>query len=131
MGKRSERRVVTVESGAEVRIAFSAPTPPPRPRKPSVPDEPAVSPGPLTWVGTGLAAVGVAGIVGFGLRALTLSEDFDAAPSEELADEGELMRNLANASIGVAALGAVLIAIDLIWVGRRQHSGASPTSWRF
>ena len=128
VGKRRERRVVDVESGATARVVLRAPA---RRKRPAVEDEPSVSPGPLTWIGTGLAAVGIAGIVGFGVRATSLSEDFDAAPSEELADEGELMKNLANASIGVAALGAVLIAIDLIWVGRRQTDSASLGSWRF
>lgn len=71
-------------------------------------------PGPLTWVGVSLGAVGGAGILGFGLRARALHGDYVASPSEDLRQRGTLMRNLANASIGVAGAGALLVVGDLV-----------------
>jgi len=77
-------------------------------------------PGALTWIGAGTAVLGGAGIVIFGLMAQSLHDDYVAMPDADTRDEGMLMRNLANASIGVAALGAVLVLVDLIFLSPKQ-----------
>lgn len=74
-------------------------------------------PGPLTWVGGAVAVAGVAGVVGFGLRARTLHDDYDDTPTAEVRDDGIRMRRLTNASIGVAAAGAIAVLVDLLWLG--------------
>jgi tetratricopeptide (TPR) repeat protein len=93
--------------------------PPPTPvvdRKPP-PAKPRPRPSALTWVGLGLAVTGGAGIIGFGVRANALHDDYVAAPDPSTRERGVTMRNLANASIGVALLGAVLMTADLIRLG--------------
>ena len=79
------------------------------------PSHPSRGPGWLTWVGGTAAVAGVAGIVGFGLHAHSLHDDYEAMPSQGLRDEGLTVRALANASIVVAVVGAILSAIDLIF----------------
>jgi tetratricopeptide (TPR) repeat protein len=71
--------------------------------------------GVLLGVGSGLVALGVAGIIGFGVA----TEDAYARyvggmAMEDLAQEGERWRDLTNASIAIASAGAILIAIDLV-----------------
>src|SRR6185369_9683331 len=70
--------------------------------------------GVLLTIGSVLAAGAGASIAGFGVYANDLHARFDATPTVELADEGELMRDLANASIGVAIGGASLVLLDVI-----------------
>jgi len=69
----------------------------------------------LTWTGSGLAGIGVAGTVGFGLRTLSLRDQFEASPAPELAASGARMRSLTNLSLAVAVTGAVLILADT-WI---------------
>ena len=57
---------------------------------------------------------GGAGIIGFGVRADALHDDYIDGPDPATRDKGITMRNLANASIAVALLGAVLISADVI-----------------
>lgn len=73
-------------------------------------------PGLLTWGGTGIGLLGLAGVIGFGGRALWLHDRYLQVPTAATRDEGILMRDLANASIGVAAIGALLIGADVIWL---------------
>ncbi len=70
--------------------------------------------GVMTAIGGVLAAVGGGGIIGFGLRTEELGAEYVNAPSAALRDEGLTMRALTNASIALAACGALLIAIDLV-----------------
>lgn len=72
--------------------------------------------GVLTGIGVAVAAIGGGGIIGFGVRTLDVKAAFDLTPTPELQSEGALVRDLANASIGVAALGGVLVLIDVILV---------------
>jgi len=65
-------------------------------------------------LGSGLAVAGGAGIVGFGLRTDALYDDYLANPNVDTADQGETMLVLANVSIGVVALGGVLVLIDIL-----------------
>lgn len=92
---------------------------PPEPERPSPmrldrPEEPSYSPGPLLYTGVGVTLLGVAGIIGFGLAAQNRNDEFNALPSDDLANEGAMMRDVANASIGVAVLGAALIFLDVV-----------------
>jgi hypothetical protein len=104
-----ETREIAPERGETIRWELAA-----RPR----PASPAPAPreytiGPLFWIGAGTIALGAGGIIGFGLRAQNLHAAYETRPLLGYAREGEIMQGLANASIGVAALGAVLVLIDL------------------
>ncbi len=71
----------------------------------------------LTWVGAGFSVVGGAGVIGFGLRSNALKDQWDDAgprAPQSLADEGQLVTGLANASIAVLGVGLVLVLIDLL-----------------
>jgi hypothetical protein len=70
----------------------------------------------LTWTGVGLAAVGAAGILYFGLRAQSIHDQYVLTPTTGRRDKGMLYRDLANISIGVAGLGAVLLLVDLLFL---------------
>jgi hypothetical protein len=72
--------------------------------------------GVLTGLGAAIAAVGAGGIIGFGVRTLDVKAAFEVTPTAELQSEGTTMRDLANLSIGVAALGGVLVLIDVVLV---------------
>ena len=100
---------VIIERGATTRITLRAVAPPPQRRGPGV----------LTWVGAGVTAAGVAGTIGFGLRARGLHEDYIANPTMETRDDGLRARNIANVSLGVAILGASAVAVDLFVFARR------------
>ncbi len=86
----------------------------------------------LTVGGAIVAGIGTAGIIGFGLRTADLGDQYLAAPSSDLRDEGLLMRGFTNGSIGVLGLGALLIVADLAlfrtgerveWVVAPAHLG--------
>jgi hypothetical protein len=68
----------------------------------------------LTAVGAISAGVGVGGIIGFGVRADDVHDAYLANPTQTGRDEGLVMRGLANASIAVASVGAVLVVGDLL-----------------
>ncbi|AKF08750.1 tetratricopeptide repeat protein [Sandaracinus amylolyticus] len=72
--------------------------------------------GPLTVIGASLVAIGAGGVIGFGVYTMDLKSRFDAMPTQPLADEGNTMAALTNASIGVLALGGALVLIDVILV---------------
>ena len=82
---------------------------------------PRARPSALTWVGLGLAVAGGAGIIGFGVRANALHDDYIAGPDPSTRNKGITMRNLANASIAVAVLGAVLVTADVIRLSVRRR----------
>jgi hypothetical protein len=95
-----------VQSIALERRVAREPTPPVEVEGPSL--------GWLTAIGVAVAAIGGGGIVGFGLHTSALHDEFQTAPTTDLSDEGFLMRDLTNLSIGVAAAGGVLVLIDLV-----------------
>ncbi len=68
----------------------------------------------LTWVGVAVAAVGAGGVVGLGLRTAELHDEWLAGGPESVRDEGLTTRAVTNVSLGVALLGAALLAIDLV-----------------
>jgi hypothetical protein len=77
-----------------------------------VTDDPSL--GGWTIAGAILAAIGGAGILGFGLAASDLHDEFQLRPTPERSSDGFLLVGLTNASIGVAGLGGILFAIDLV-----------------
>ena len=74
----------------------------------------------LSWLsvaGGALALVGVAGTLGFGVRAGELDAAWNAPGStapESTRIEGILMRDLTNASIAVLAVGAIGVSLDVV-----------------
>lgn len=112
VGTGDRRRVTrfSIVAGAEVEVTFAPPVATPTPR---TDDDARI--GWMTWTGGSMAAVGVAGTVGFGLRTLSLKDTFDTDPTQATADSGNRMRNLTNLSLTVAATGAALVLIDLLW----------------
>ncbi len=78
------------------------------------------SPGVLLGIGAVVGALGLGAAIGLGVYTEDLAARYydDATPPAELPqiyDDGNLARDLTNAAIGVAALGGLLMAIDLIW----------------
>ena len=127
-----QTQVVTVTRGRVTSVVFTAnPSPSVEPEVPTgargplapLGVEPVRSTGPssgtrepgwLTWTGVVLAVLGTSGAIGFGIHTRSLHEEYETMPTQSLRDEGTTMRALTNASIAVGALGAILVAIDLI-----------------
>ncbi|MEM7607500.1 MAG: hypothetical protein AAF411_19275 [Myxococcota bacterium] len=74
----------------------------------------------LAAIGGSLAAVGVAGTVGFGLRARNLRDEWSVPEnrSPDLSERGNQSRRITNASIGVAAVGGLVLVTGLILLAR-------------
>lgn len=104
-------------AGARSAVTVSAPAAPVASAGPSL--------GVLTGLGVAVAAIGIGGIVGFGVRTLDVKASFDATPTASLQTEGETMRDLANVSIGVAVLGAALVLIDVVLVATGGPSSSA------
>jgi hypothetical protein len=103
-----------------------APPPPVRKKKPAPPPPPParhVSRGPswLTWAGAGLAVAGGASTAYFGLRTQSLHDDYVRDPTQQRYDDGRRSKLITNVSIGVAAVGAVMVAIDLILLAPQER----------
>ncbi|MEM9864173.1 MAG: tetratricopeptide repeat protein [Myxococcota bacterium] len=76
-----------------------------------------------TPIGASILAVGLSGVVGFGVRASSIHDDCDPfCASRSDADAGQRAQNVTNAAIGVAAAGAVIVLVDLILARRRTPS---------
>jgi hypothetical protein len=110
---------------------------PPRPASPAAAPKPEKSrapsaerkpvseprgPGFLTWTGGALAVAGTASTLYFGLRAQSLHDDYVREPTEERYDDGTRARLLTNLSLGVLAVGAVLVAVDLFLLAPRERT---------
>ena len=76
----------------------------------------------LTWTGAGLAVVGTASTLYFGLRTHSLHDDYVREPTEQRYDDGREARLATNLSIGVAAVGAVMLAVDLLLLAPRART---------
>jgi hypothetical protein len=75
--------------------------------------------GPLTWIGALGGVLGLGAFTGFGLRAKGLHDAYVQAPTALTRDEGIFMRDVANVSLAVGLLGALLAAVDLAWLAQR------------
>jgi hypothetical protein len=84
----------------------------------------------LTWTGSALAAAGLGGTIGFGLRAKGLHDDYLARPTSSDYDQGVAARTLTNVSIGVLCLGAALVAVDLLFLSPRARPTAGTRTAR-
>jgi hypothetical protein len=130
------REEIALSAQAKAPLAEMAPPPATSSRPPPLvlvetSDRAPRGPGWLTWTGGAVAAIGVAGIVGFGLRAQSLHDDYLRAPTQDLLDRGVAARDLTNVAIAVAAVGGALIAIDLLFLAPRSSaSGAVKASAR-
>jgi tetratricopeptide (TPR) repeat protein len=126
----ARRETIELERGERAKLALDpAPDAPPAER-----DDRHPFPSWLSGIGVGVLSLGVAGIVGFGLRTQDLRDEYVETQNEAIADEGLLSRDLANASIGVAVGGALVIAADLIWWitdGEGADRPAPATGFRF
>jgi hypothetical protein len=87
-------------------------------------------PGWLTWTGGALAVAGSASTLYFGLRTQSLHDDYVSEPTRERFDDGRQARLATNVSIGVAAVGAVLIAVDLLLLAPRERTPAAVSARR-
>lgn len=116
-------RSAFVERGQIAAVEFSSEVPPPvlhAPESPSL--EEAATPRSrsraLMWTGASIALAGVGGTIGFGLHTQALGENYRANPTVGLRDDGHAFRAATNVSIGVACVGALLVAVDLIFLGK-------------
>jgi hypothetical protein len=103
----SETRRVT-SSSPDDEAPVGAPSPPA--------ESPARRGGEVGWLlatGSVVSALGVAGVIAFGLHASSLHDAYQVAPTPALLADGPVFVDLTNASIGVLAAGAVLMVIDL------------------
>jgi hypothetical protein len=98
-------------------------------------DSRGVAPGWLTLAGGITTGVGVAGVVGFGLRTRSLESSYHSAPSAETRDAGLRTQTLTNASIVMAGVGAALVVLDLLVFetgrSRSVQIGADRMQWAF
>lgn len=114
------REHVLVAPGSEPKVAPES-APPKSPTREQAPGSAAPrGPGWLTWTGGALAVSGAASTLYFGLRTRSLHDDYVRDPTEERYDDGRRARLVTNVSIGVAAVGAVLVAVDLLVLAPRQ-----------
>lgn len=89
---------------------------------PTAPPSSSGGPGWLTWAGAGVMVLGGAGIAVFGTKAKSDHDQWVATGAPAARSDGLRARDLANVSIGVAALGAIAIGIDLLLLGpHRAH----------
>ncbi len=72
----------------------------------------------LTWFGGGFAIAGGAAATYFGLRAQSLNDEYREQPSRDTLDSGKQHQFLANAFLGLAVAGAVVVALDLFVLER-------------
>lgn len=72
-------------------------------------------PGWLLGVGSGLAVLGIAAMIGTGVRALDLHGPTNGmCATQSICDEGNLMVTLFNVSLGVSIVGVAMIVTDLV-----------------
>ena len=84
---------------------------------PDVPVEESQGPGFLLWTGVGLAVIGGAGIVLFGLQASSLHDDYLAMPTTETRDDGACSCEPSPTSPSVSPpWEGVLALVDLIFL---------------
>ena len=148
-GDKSEKRSVEIvkQETRSIRVKLDDAAPPavePGPVEPGnvviqrgepKPETRGGGPGWLTWTGAGLTVLGGAGIVLFGTRAKAKHDDWVETGDPSAKDDGVMARNLTNASIGVAVLGAVAIGVDLLFLApnRRpsKEAASAPSGLRF
>ncbi len=120
IGKGTNTQVISLTLRSGKSTAIAAPEPAPRsrtqPRRTSAPSPERESrgPGALTWAGGGLAIAGSAATVYFGIRTEQIKDDYVAEPTQDRYDSGRTSRLITNVSLGVAAVGAAMLLVDLL-----------------
>jgi hypothetical protein len=118
LGGREVASAVVIVPGETRSVLLRLPKPPPGQRRPVADgvqrSDAAFRLGALGWTGAGLAVAGVAGFVGFGLRARDLEREYAERPRRDTRDEGLRMQTWTNVSLGVALTGAALVGVDLL-----------------
>jgi hypothetical protein len=123
---------LTAKLGAkhEIELVLPALPPPPPPKPVAPPKEPPPPPEPVEETPT--TALWVCGIVGgvglvsgtvLGILALGERSDFDAHPTEAIADRGERLALFADVSFGIATMAVVTGAVMLL-TGGPEDSGS-------
>jgi hypothetical protein len=72
--------------------------------------------------------MGTVGVVGFGLEANSIHDDYVATPTSTTRDRGLVMKGLTNGSIAVLSLGAALVVADLVFAKTGAHRRVSSSS---
>lgn len=111
-----------VETDAPPAPSVLDPSTPPPPTEPPPPRQVA-GVGWLLATGSVLAAIGAAGVIGFGLHANDVHTAWLDDPTASLRDEGMLFRDLTNVSIAVLATGGLLAVIDLFLAAAGEGTG--------
>ncbi|HKP58166.1 MAG TPA: tetratricopeptide repeat protein [Polyangiales bacterium] len=124
----SNSEVVEVDPGAryELEVVLQAapaatPVPPPVVTAPPAP-VPSGPPTAAIWITAGLGAAGIITGSVLGLLALKAESDFDAMPTEELADKGERLALFADVGFGIGIMALATTAVLLF-----THDSAAPT----
>lgn len=127
-GYQPRAQTLNAAAGTRMRLEVplqegAAPEPEPDPGQPEVsdggaPGDPSVG----VWVSSGIAAAGLISGTVFGFLALSEQSNFDAMPTHQAADQGELFALIADISFGVAAAAAIT-AVVLYIVERGSGGG--------
>jgi hypothetical protein len=115
-GREGTKRVEPVR-GAEIEVSVPLPSVPftnAGAREPGPRARPTRFPTWGGWVGVVGVGVGAASTLGFGLRASALHDAYVRAPTEDSREDGIFARTLANVSVGVTALFAAVVLIDVL-----------------
>ncbi|MBX3125753.1 MAG: tetratricopeptide repeat protein [Polyangiaceae bacterium] len=125
--ERQRTATVTVELKLDAPGATSSVQDAPIAVAPPEDAPPAVTRGPgwVTWMGAGLVVVGGVGVVAFGPKAQSEHDQFIKTGSEDARSSGERARDLTNVSIGVAVVGAALVAVDLLFIPKQGAPAAT------
>jgi hypothetical protein len=122
-GEQREERRVRAIAGARLSMALgmtalATPTAAESDRASSAERGSTIDLGPLGAIGIGVAIVGTAGTIGFGVRASDVYAQYrlDGCGATAPCADGELARDLANGSIAVLLAGAIALLIDLAFI---------------
>ena len=121
----TEARSLVIRAGDQVDLSLMAARQAPPPPPPSPRPRAGLRVGVLGWVGAGVAVVGAVSTTVFGLRVLSLKDDYLADPTQERLDDGRLAVTLTNVSLVAAVLGAALFVVDVLLLESAQPDAAT------
>ena len=137
---RTERRPIAVEPSSVVTLLPMGPEPPPPPvpspapplPEPAPSDVSSAGPSPVWfWVGVGLTAAAAGGTIASAVDTAGKHADFEAEPTQALADAGAAAQLRTNALIGVTAgLAVITGAVGLFVVDWGGDDGQSTAALR-
>jgi hypothetical protein len=142
-GYASASQTVTVGFGARQELAIPAltATPAPEPEPVAAEPEPAPAPpaeeepvsegpGAAVWIAAGVGAAGLVSGTVLGFLALSEQSDFDATPTEAIADRGERLALFADVGFGVAVAGLVTALVLQLASGDDEEEAAGAATAR-